>query len=134
MIDTLSGDGPFTLFAPNNDAFAKIPAKTLANLLKPENKDELKELLLRHVVTKSICFCTAVSDAIPKGKTVLVTAGGEKITVTNKKEIKIKSSAGTATAIETDIYVTNGIVHIVDTVFWICYVLNLTACLKVDIK
>merc|ERR1712060_213447 len=50
LVDTLSGEGPFTVFAPNNDAFAKIPAETLDDLLKPENVDQLTAILLRHVV------------------------------------------------------------------------------------
>ena len=111
MVDTLSGDGPFTVFAPNNDAFAKIPANQLAELLKPKNMNKLKKLLMRHVVPNAL-----KSGDIPKGKTILVTAGGEKITVMNKNGITIKSSAGTATVIRPDYVVSNGIIHFVDTV------------------
>ena len=53
LVDTLNGEGPLTVFAPNNDAFAKIPEDTLADLLKPENVDQLKEILLRHVLPTS---------------------------------------------------------------------------------
>merc|ERR1712126_293222 len=111
LVVTLSGDGPFTVFAPTNDAFAKIPANTLAQLLKPKNINKLKKLLLRHVVPKAL-----ESGDIPKGKTTLVTAGGEEITLINKNGITIKSSAGTATVIRPDYVVSNGIIHFVDTV------------------
>ena len=112
MVDTLNGDGPLTVFAPSNNAFAKIPSKTLADLLKPKNKDKLKEVLLRHVLPKEL-----KSEDIPKGKTILVTAGGEPITVINKDGITVKSSAGAATVIKADVFASNGVVHIVDTVF-----------------
>ena len=54
LVETLSGEGPFTVFAPTNDAFAKIPSETLQDLLKPENKDQLSAILLRHVVPELI--------------------------------------------------------------------------------
>ena len=112
LVDTLSGDGPFTVFAPNNDAFDKIPAKTLANLLKPKNKDKLTEILLRHVVPKAL-----KSGDIPKGGTFLDTAGGEPIIVTSENGVTITSTKGNATVIKADILASNGIIHIVDTVF-----------------
>ena len=112
LVDTLSGDGPFTVFAPNNDAFAKIPAKALANLLKPKNKDKLKDILLRHVVPKAL-----KSGEIPKVETFVDTAGGEPIIVTSADGVTITSTKGTATVIKADILASNGIIHIVDTVF-----------------
>merc|ERR1711953_211165 len=94
LVDTLSGEGPFTVFAPNNDAFAKIPADTLAGLLEPENVDQLKAVLLRHVLPTTI-----LAGDIPEGSTTVDTAGGETITVTNADGVTIESSAGKATVI-----------------------------------
>ena len=112
LVDTLDGEEPLTVFAPNNDAFAKIPEDTLADLLKPENVDQLKEILLRHVLPTS-----TVADDLAEGSTTVDTAGGETITITNSDGVSIESSAGTATVIETDVLASNGVIHIVDTVF-----------------
>ena len=113
LVDTLNGEGPLTVFAPNNDAFAKIPEDTLADLLKPENVDQLKEILLRHVLPTS-----TVADDLPEGSTTVDTAGGQTITITNSDGVSIESYSGTATVIETDVLASNGVIHIVDTVFW----------------
>ena len=111
LVDTLNGEGPFTVFAPNNDAFAKIPADTLADLLKPENVDQLKAVLLRHVVPKVI-----IAKNFPKDITRVDTVGGETITL-NPVEGTVESSAGKAKVIAMDVLASNGVVHIVDTVF-----------------
>lgn len=111
LVDTLNGEGPFTVFAPNNAAFAKIPADTLADLLKPENVDQLKAILLRHVVPKVI-----LSKDFPEDITSVDTVGGETITL-DPIEATIESSAGKATVIAMDVLTSNGVVHIVDTVF-----------------
>jgi len=111
LVDTLNSKGPFTVFAPNNAAFAKIPADALANLLKPENVDQLKAILLRHVVPGTI----KAAD-IPAGSTTLTTAGGETITVINSGGVFIQGEAK-AKVIATDVVTSNGVVHIVDTVF-----------------
>jgi len=113
LVDTLSGEGTFTVFAPNNAAFAKVDADALAGLLKPENVDQLKAVLLRHVLPVVI-----KAGDIPVGSTVVKTVGGEEITVTNADgAVTITSSAGTATVIATDVLASNGVVHVVDTVF-----------------
>merc|ERR1712240_471212 len=111
LAETLSGPGTFTVFAPTNDAFAKIPADALNGLLaKP---DDLKAVLLRHVLPNKV-----PSSAIPNGSTTVGTVGGEDITVLRKyNTIKIKSSAGSAKVILPDVLATNGIIHAVDTVF-----------------
>ena len=112
MVDTLNGKGPFTVFAPNNAAFDKIPADELADLLKPENVEKLKATLLRHVVPG-----TYKAIDIPNGDTPLTTAGGESIKVTNEDKVTIKSDVGEATVIKTDIMASNGVIHVVNTVF-----------------
>merc|ERR1711936_260925 len=112
LVDTLSGPGPFTVFAPTNAAFEKVPKDALSGLL--ENKDELTKVLLRHVVPTAI-----QGKNIPPGTTELDTAGGEKIAVTRDESnlIKIQSSAGSAYVVLFDVIASNGVVHAVDTVF-----------------
>ena len=120
LVDTLSGEGPFTVFAPTNEAFAKLPKDTLAELLA--DKDALTAVLLRHVVAGS---AIKFRDLPRRGRiTTLKTAGGEKIDVSTPniytyKQIIIKSSEGEARTIASmlDILATNGVVHLVDTVF-----------------
>merc|ERR1711990_1027547 len=111
LVDTLAGEGPFTVFAPTNDAFAKIPEETLNGLLA--DKDALTAVLLRHVVPGA----ALKAKAVPKGTTTLKTAGGEEIDVTRGKYIPVKSSAGEAGVIAFDVLATNGVVHLVNSVF-----------------
>merc|ERR1712228_16203 len=111
LVDTLAGEGPFTVFAPTNDAFAKIPEETLNGLLA--DKDALTAVLLRHVVPGA----ALKAKAVPKGTTPLKTAGGEEIDVTRGKYITVKSSAGEAGVIAFDVLATNGVVHLVNSVF-----------------
>ena len=102
-----------TVFAPTNDAFAKLPEGTIPTLLKPENKQQLADILLRHVLPTRI-----MAGDIPSGTTKVKTVGGEEIEVINNGSgVSIKSSAGTANVIATDIMNSNGVVHLVDTVF-----------------
>jgi len=115
LVDTLAGPGPFTVFAPTNLAFDKIPKEALAGLL--EDKDALTSVLLRHVVPAKL-----MGKDVPNGVTPVATAGGEEIEVSgvqwyNIKYVTIKSSAGEATVSDFDIEATNGVVHIVDHVF-----------------
>merc|ERR1711992_76178 len=113
LAETLSGDGDFTVFAPTNDAFAKLPEGTIPTLLMPENIDTLKGILLRHVLPSRI-----MAGDIPSGSTIVKTVGGEEIEVINNGAgVSIKSSAGTANVIATDVNTSNGVVHLVDTVF-----------------
>merc|ERR1712079_430616 len=113
LAETLSGEGDFTVFAPTNDAFAKLPKETLDFLLMPENKDALAAILLRHVLPNRI-----EAAQIPAGSTNVKTVGGEEITVTaGEAGVSITSSANTANVIATDIQTSNGVVHLVDTVF-----------------
>merc|ERR1712088_1258537 len=112
LVDTLSGEGSFTVFAPTNEAFKKVPEEALTGLLA--NKEELKAVLLRHVVPSAI-----QGKNIPPGTTALTTAGGEKIDVTRdeKNLIQIQSAAGSAYVVLFDVVASNGVVHAVDSVF-----------------
>merc|ERR1712131_230567 len=111
LVETLSGEGPFTVFAPTNDAFPKIPADTLNGLLA--DKEALTAVLLRHVVPGA----ALKARDVPHGTTPVKTAGGEEIEVTRNRYISIKSSAGKAGVIAFDILATNGVVHLVNSVF-----------------
>merc|ERR1711900_99892 len=111
LVETLSGEGPFTVFAPTNSAFEKVPADTLNGLLA--DKEALTAVLLRHVVPGA----ALKARNIPRGDTKVATAGGEEITVTRDKYIKITSSAGSAHVVLFDVLASNGVVHAVDTVF-----------------
>merc|ERR1712079_736598 len=102
LAETLSGEGDFTVFAPTNDAFAKLPADTIPFLLKPENKDALAAILFRHFLPNRI-----EAAQIPAGSTNVKTVGGEA-------GVSITSSAGTTNVIATDIQTSNGVVHLVD--------------------
>ena len=119
LVDTLQGTGPFTVFAPTNAAFAKLPAGTVEMLLKPENKDKLIKILTCHVVAAN-----AMSPAIAKmikddkgnhpvktlgGCTLQAKMMGEKITLTDE-------NGNVATVTIADVKQSNGVIHVVDTV------------------
>merc|ERR1711997_1154992 len=112
LVETLSGDGPFTVFAPTNAAFDKVPKEALAGLL--EDKEALSKVLLRHVLPSAV-----QGKNIPPGTTNLETAGGEKIDVIRNQNniIQIKSDAGSAYVVLFDVIASNGVIHAVDTVF-----------------
>ena len=112
LVDTLSGEGPFTVFAPINKAFAKFPQETLSALLT--KKDDLSAVLLRHVVPAKLRYAD-----VPMGKIELETAGGDKIMVNkNNLGITIKSDVGDARVYLTKgIAATNGVIHLVNNVF-----------------
>ncbi|WP_353890114.1 fasciclin domain-containing protein [uncultured Algoriphagus sp.] len=107
LVDVLKGDGPFTVFAPTNDAFAKLPAGTVENLLKPENKAQLVAVLTYHVVPGKV-MSGDLSNGM-KAKTVQ----GSEITVTLKDG---KAMINDATVTAADIEADNGVVHVIDTV------------------
>ncbi|WP_375585677.1 fasciclin domain-containing protein [Cyclobacterium xiamenense] len=107
LVDVLKGDGPFTVFAPTNEAFAKLPAGTVESLLKPENKDQLVKILTYHVVPGSI-----KSSDLKDGMEV-ETVQGQKVTV---KLAGGKAMINKATVTAADIEATNGMVHVIDTV------------------
>ncbi|TNF41795.1 MAG: fasciclin domain-containing protein [Cytophagales bacterium] len=107
LVDVLKGDGPFTVFAPTNDAFAKLPAGTVENLLKPENKAQLVAVLTYHVVPGKVMSST-LKDGM-KAKTVQ----GQEVTISLKDG---KAMVNNATVTAADIEASNGVVHVIDTV------------------
>ena len=119
LVETLSGTGPFTVFAPTNDAFAKLPAGTVETLVKPENKEKLTKILTCHVVAAN-----AMSAAIGKmikddgGAHKVKTVGGCVLTVKMEGDkIQIVDEKGqTATVTIADVKQSNGVIHVIDTV------------------
>jgi uncharacterized surface protein with fasciclin (FAS1) repeats len=119
LVATLQSAGPFTVFAPTNDAFAKLPNGTVDNLLKPENKATLSKILTYHVVSGKL-DAAAVLKAIKdgKGKVTLTTVSGGKLTASLRegKVILTDEKGGTATVTATDLNAGNGVVHVIDAV------------------
>ena len=119
LVETLKGDGPFTVFAPTNAAFAKIDKTALENLLKPENKDKLKGILTYHVVAGKL-DSKAVAEAIKKGdgKATLKTVAGGEITISmdGGKVVITDANGGKSTVTIADVYQKNGVIHVVDAV------------------
>ena len=106
LVDTLKGDGPFTVFAPTDDAFAALPAGTVDDLLKPENKDQLVAVLTYHVVPGKVMSGDLVDDM--KAATV---QGGE-VTIDLDSGVMVND----ATVTTADIEATNGVIHVIDKV------------------
>ena len=120
LVDTLSGPGPFTVFAPTNAAFAKLPAGTVDNLLKPENKDMLVKVLTYHVVPgrmTAVNLMKAVKDG--EGAAKLKTVAGEDIWVkqAGPGKLTITDSKGDVAMVTiADVLQSNGVIHVIDTV------------------
>lgn len=119
LVETLKGDGPFTVFAPTDAAFKKLPDGTVDTLLKPENKDKLKGILTYHVVAGKL-DAAAVAKAIKdgNGKAVLKTVQGEEITASmdGDKVVITDAKGGKATVTIADVMQKNGVIHVVDSV------------------
>jgi len=119
LVATLKGKGPFTIFAPSNSAFDKLPKGTVETLLKPENKAALTNLLTYHVVAGNL-KASDVLEAIKagKGKAVVKTIQGESLTASldNGKVILTDAKGGKATVTTTDLTATNGVIHVIDSV------------------
>ena len=119
LVTTLKSAGPFTLFAPTNSAFDKLPEGTVANLLKPENKAQLAKILTYHVVSGSL-DAAAVLDAIKKGngKVVLTTVSGGKLTASlDMGKVKLTDESGKSAFVTVaDLKGTNGVIHVIDGV------------------
>lgn len=106
LVETLQGTGPFTVFAPTDDAFAKLPAGTVESLLKPENKDKLVAILTYHVVGGKV-MAADVKTMMAKtvnGQELSIKVGDGGVTVDNAKVVK------------TDVAASNGVIHVIDTV------------------
>ena len=107
LVDTLKGEGPFTVFAPTDAAFAKLPAGTLQDLLKPENKSKLQSILTYHVVPGKVMAADVVG--LKNAKTV------------NGADLQVKAGpngvmVGNANVVKTDITTSNGVIHVIDSV------------------
>ena len=106
LVETLKGEGPFTVFAPTDAAFAKVPQQTLADLLQPENKNELAAILTYHVVPGKV---TSHEVFAMKSATTL---HGQKLNISKQDGVKINE----ANLIVTDLVATNGVIHVIDGV------------------
>jgi uncharacterized surface protein with fasciclin (FAS1) repeats len=119
LVDVLKGAGPFTVFAPTNMAFEKLPTGTVDTLLKPENKATLAKILTYHVVAGKI-DAAAVAKAISagKGKAVLKTVAGGELTasLSGKNVILTDEKGATATITAVDLMQSNGVIHVIDSV------------------
>lgn len=119
LVETLSGQGPFTVFAPTNAAFEKLPKGTVESLLKPENKAKLTNILTYHVVKAN-----AMSDALGKmikddgGKHAINTVSGDKLTASMQggKIALTDESGNAATVTIADVRQSNGVIHVIDQV------------------
>jgi len=119
LVDTLNSPGPFTVFAPTDDAFAKLPAGTVDSLVKPENKDALDKILTYHVVAGKVSS-KQLAAMIKKGggKATIKTVQGEDLIVTmsGDKIMLTDAKGGMATVTTADVFQSNGVIHIIDTV------------------
>jgi uncharacterized surface protein with fasciclin (FAS1) repeats len=106
LVETLQGPGPFTVFAPTDEAFAKLPAETVESLLQPENRDKLVAVLTYHVVPGSVKAADVV--ALTEAETVQ----GQKIAIDTQDGVKVDG----ARVIKTDILCDNGVIHVIDAV------------------
>jgi uncharacterized surface protein with fasciclin (FAS1) repeats len=107
LVETLKGAGPFTVFAPTDEAFAKLPAGTVESLLQPANRDKLRRILTSHVVAGKVLAADVVrltSAKTVSGHVVAVTARDGRVTV------------GGATVAKADVMASNGVIHVIDTV------------------
>lgn len=119
LVDTLEGPGPFTVFAPTNEAFAKLPAGTVDNLLKPENLDTLKKILTYHVVSGNMSAADLMKAikagggkatlTTVQGGTITAMKSGKGITLTDEK-------GGMAHVTIADVRQSNGVIHVIDAV------------------
>jgi uncharacterized surface protein with fasciclin (FAS1) repeats len=107
LVETLKGKGPYTVFAPTDEAFAKLPAETLNDLLKPENKQKLQRILTYHVVPGRVASADVVTLRTAKavsGDTIDIKANGGSVMVDNARVVK------------TDVQASNGVIHVIDSV------------------
>ena len=120
LVDTLSSPGPFTIFAPTDTAFAKLPAGTVETLVKPENKGTLTNILTYHAVAGNVSSRDLVKLInAHRGAATIETIAGEKLTARlSGDKIVITDAAGRAIAVtQADVNVSNGVIHVTDGVF-----------------
>ena len=119
LVDTLKGAGPFTVFAPTNDAFNKLPEGTVSTLVKPENKSMLTKILTYHVISGKFSVGNVVKAIkAGKGTAVFTTVSGGKLSaMMNGKNVVLKDeNGGTATVTIADVNQKNGVIHVIDSV------------------
>ncbi|WP_424833769.1 fasciclin domain-containing protein [Ruegeria sp.] len=107
LVDTLKGDGPFTVFAPTDEAFAALPEGTVESLLLPENKDQLVSILTYHVVPAKV-----MSGDIAGKRAKVLTVQGDRLSVNAKNGVKVNG----AEVVQADIEASNGVIHVIDAV------------------
>ena len=107
LVDTLKGPGPFTVFAPTDDAFAKLPSGTLEKLLKPENNKQLVAILTYHLVPGKV-----MSKDIAGKKTTAKSVEGEEISIDATNGVKVDG----AKVVKADVEASNGVIHVIDAV------------------
>jgi uncharacterized surface protein with fasciclin (FAS1) repeats len=107
LVDTLKGEGPFTVFAPTDEAFAALPDGTVADLLKPENKDQLIAILTYHVIPGAV-----MSGDIAGKKLEVATVQGSELSIDASMGVKVDN----ATVVSADIETSNGVIHVIDQV------------------
>lgn len=119
LVETLQGDGPFTVFAPTNAAFEKLPAGTVETLLKPENKEQLQAVLTYHVISGNFSaddIVAAINEGDGKAKFETVNGGWISAMIEDDK-VKLKDAAGNVSTVTiADVNQKNGVVHVIDTV------------------
>lgn len=120
LVETLQGSGPFTVFAPTNAAFGKLPAGTVEDLLKPENKDKLQAVLTYHVVPgrlDALTFKKRLNDNGGRPVTLETVQGGRLTVAKNGHNYVVKDAQGNLARISAyDIYQSNGVIHVIESV------------------
>ena len=112
LVDTLSGEGPFTVLAPTNDAFANLPDGTLDSLLQPENQADLQGVLTYHVIAGAV-----LSSQLTDGQVVETVNGGSlTVAITDEGVFFVDANGGRAQVTTADVEASNGVVHIIDAV------------------
>ena len=127
LVDTLEGKGPFTVFAPTNEAFAALPAGTVDNLLKPENKAELVKILECHVVAADATSAVVMKMIKDDGgkHTIKTVSGGTLVAMMKGDKIVLHDeSEGTATVTIADVKQSNGVIHVIDHVLHVIHVID----------
>ena len=115
LSDTLDQDGSYTIFAPNNDAFARVPDNVINWWLKPENSNELRSILLRHVLPTIY-----LAKVIKEGDLDVESVGGDMIrTERSNNGVIVNSYGSKGKIVATDTFASNGIIHVIDNVLWL---------------